>query len=68
MLILFLISAFLLLSLVGFLLSSRVDFAIILWPMCFGMDALGVVLLIAYRPARLRLLRVLPGIRSRGGA
>lgn len=52
----------LLLSLVCLLISESGDFVLILWPMIFGASALLVALLIAFDPARLRNLRVLPGM------
>ncbi|MFT6437650.1 MAG: hypothetical protein ACJAVI_005726 [Candidatus Azotimanducaceae bacterium] len=54
--------AFLVLSLLVVLQSDQLDFVIILWPMLFGVDALIVALVIAFRPRWLRILRVLPGL------
>lgn len=39
------------------------DFAMILWPLLFGMDALLVAVTIAYRPGWMRFVTVLPGVR-----
>lgn len=55
---------FLWLSLLCSLLSERVDFVIVLWPMLFGIDALVVALLITFRPEWLRVMDSLPGLRA----
>ncbi len=57
--------SFLCLGLLSSLLTDTVDFAIILWPMFFGAAALAVACLIAVRPAWLRAMVFLPGLKHK---
>jgi hypothetical protein len=54
--------SFLLFALLCQWLSCGGDFVLILYPMFVGVGALVVALVIAFRPASLRALRVLPGL------